>query len=72
MKARATFTIGCMPIIMILLFNFTIGGLALDYILGYFGKNIPFIADALIGTFLGELTIPVALIMWLLQLVGVM
>ena len=62
---------GCSIYAVILLINLVFGGWSIDYILGWFAKEIPFVADMCIGLFLGELTIPVAIVVWILQLCGV-
>lgn len=56
---------GCWTIILIL--NLLIGGFCTDYVLfSVLGKNIPWWADCLIGLFLGEFTIPAAIVCWIL------
>lgn len=62
--------IGCVTGVIVV--NATLGGIAFNYALAsLMGKNIPWIADAIIGLFLGEITIPVALICWVIRLCGV-
>jgi hypothetical protein len=39
--------------------------------LSWFGKDIPIIADIIIGLFVGEVSIPVAIIGWILKICGV-
>ena len=67
MKEKA----GCGVVLFILLLNVTIGAWSVDYILNWFSRDIPWIGDAVIGLFVGELSIPVAIIGWILQLFGV-
>jgi hypothetical protein len=48
--------------------NLTIGAYAVNYALwGIFGKAIPWYAAAIAGLFLGEIAVPVAVIVWLLH-----
>ena len=49
--------IGCFGYILVALFNIIIGGLSVNYILSWFGKDIPFIADMAIGLFVAELIV---------------
>jgi len=63
---------GCFTMIMFALFNVALGGVSVDYILSWFGKDIPFLADSLIGLFAGEISIPVAVIGWVLNSFGVL
>jgi len=55
----------------IFILYFALMGWSSDFILGWFGKNIPFIGDMFIGLFAGAVTIPVAVVGWILQLFGV-
>lgn len=57
--------------IIILIFNLLVGGWSVNFILNYFDKDIPFIADTLIGLFVAQISIPVACVMWILQYFGV-
>ena len=52
-------------------FNLTIGGLCVDYILSWFSKDIPFIADMAIGLFTAEFALPVAVIGAILKACGI-
>jgi len=51
--------------------NITVGAWSIIEILSWFGKSIPMWADVLIGLFLGEFSIPVAIVGYLLRLFGV-
>jgi hypothetical protein len=56
-----------------LIFNLAIGGISVNYLLDYFlGKTIPFLGAALIGLFAAELSVPVAIVVWLLRAFGVL
>lgn len=55
---------------LILLLNLLLGGWSVDYLLQFLGKNIHWIGDVLIGLVIGQFTIPIALVIWLLQLFG--
>jgi hypothetical protein len=62
---------GCM--ILVILVNFIIGTWSVNYLLlEFLGKTIPAIGALLIGLVAGEVTIPVAIVIWLLKLFGVM
>jgi hypothetical protein len=67
----ACFTqLGC--IVIIVLFNATIGGLALNYALSSIvGKTVPALAAGAIGLFFGEVTVPLAIGCWVARAVGV-
>lgn len=55
-------------ILITLLFNGIVGGLSVDYISSWFGKNIPMLYDVLIGLVFAEFTIPLAILGWLIKL----
>lgn len=55
-------------LLVAILFNGIIGGLSVDYIFSWFGKNIPMIYDMLIGLVFAEFTIPIAILGWLIKL----
>ena len=65
------YTSGCLIPIIILILNITIGTWSVGEILSWFGKDIPIIADAVIGLFAGEISIPVAIIGAILKSCGV-
>lgn len=68
--AKTKVTCGCY--IFILAFNLLVGGLTFDYCLQYiFNKDAPWYIDILCGLFLGEITIPLTLVLWLLDLVNI-
>lgn len=71
MKKHYTESIGCLPFIILIILNITIGAWSVAEILSWFGKTIPFIGNALIGLFVGEISIPVAIVGWILKLFGV-
>jgi hypothetical protein len=54
-----------------LILNLTVGGWSVDAILSWFGKDIPFLADTVIGLFVAELSIPVAIVGSILKAFGV-
>lgn len=59
-------------IIMIsILLNALIGGLSINAIGGWIGINIPFIGDMIIGTLSSTISVPIAIIGWILRLFGV-
>jgi hypothetical protein len=63
--------IGCFVLIIVVAINLTIGAWSVNQILSWFGKDIPIIADIIIGLFVGEVSIPVAIIGWILKICGV-
>jgi hypothetical protein len=67
--SKTTFTCGCYTAIF--LFNLFIGGWSVNYLLQLFGKDIPFLADILIGLFVAEFSIPVAVVVAILKSFGV-
>lgn len=62
---------GCLLGIIVAIINLSIGAMSVNYILSWFGKDIIWIGDAIIGLILGEISIPVAIVGWLLRLFGV-
>lgn len=62
---------GCM--IFMVIFNITVGGLSVNYLLEVFlNKTIPFWGAALLGLFVGEVSVPVAIVVWLLKFFAVL
>ena len=57
--------------IIISLINISIGAWSISEILSWFGKSIPLIGSAIIGLFAGEISIPVAIIGWILKICGI-
>lgn len=62
---------GCFTVIVILLINLSIGAWSISEILSWFGKSIPLIVSVIIGLFAGEISIPIAIIGWVLKICGV-
>lgn len=58
-------------ILVTLLITGALGGMSLEYILSWFGKTAPTLLDFVLGVFGYELTIPVALMGWILKCFGV-
>ncbi len=57
----------------VLIINLTIGSWSVGYLLDFFlNKNIPWIGDALLGLVVGEITVPVAVVVWLLRAFNVL
>lgn len=74
MKMKSSTAVGltvCAQIVLIMLFNLICGMMSVNYILGWFGKNIPWVGDMVIGLFVAEISVPVAVIGWVLKLFGV-
>lgn len=61
---------GCLIGILVLAFNLTIGAWAVGEILTWFGKDIPTLFDVIIGAVTGEVTVPVAVVGYLLKICG--
>lgn len=62
---------GFIFVLFLLILNITVGAWSVIEILSWFGKSIPLWANALIGLFVGEFSIPVAIIGWILKICGV-
>jgi len=62
---------GCITIIIILIINVTVGAWSVMEILSWFDKSIPFIANAAIGLFVSEVSIPIAIAGYVLRACGV-
>ena len=71
-KATTTITrIGC-GCGSILLVNLTLGGVSFWYCLKEIaGMAIPWYGNAIIGLFTGQITVPLAIVLWLLSLFGI-
>lgn len=63
--------VGCGLVSSIVLLNLIAGGMSVAYILAWFGKDIPMIMDVIIGLIFGEISIPIALVGYILKLFGV-
>lgn len=63
--------IGCLGWLMYVVGSGVISGLSVDYILSWFSKDIPFITDMIIGIFVSAISMPVAIVGWILRLFGV-
>jgi len=63
--------IGFVGLIGIILINLTIGAWSVIEILSWFGKSIPMVANIAIGLFLGEFSIPLAIVGKILKVCGV-
>lgn len=69
-KSASILNCGCALIIFVL--NLIFGGMSVNYLLEVFAnKVIPFGWAMVIGMFAGEITIPVALVTWILKHFGV-
>jgi len=54
---------GCGCASAVLAFNLLLGGWSVDLISNYFGKDVPFWLDSVVGLFVAELSVPVALLL---------
>jgi hypothetical protein len=70
-KSKTKLKTGCFIWIVIILINIIIGAWSVSEILSWFGKDIVLIGDVLIGLLAGEISIPVAIIGWVLKCFGV-
>jgi len=71
--SEATSLGGCGCWIVLLVFNLALGGWSVNYLLQWwFEKNIPFIFDTIIGLFIAEVSVPVAVIGAILRHFGVL
>lgn len=70
MSAKSEVDFGCA--VLILLFNLTVGTWSVIYLLEILGKHIGIGWAILIAAFVSEVTIPVAIVVWLLKLAGVL
>lgn len=62
---------GCM--LAVLLFNLILGGWSISYLIeAFLQKTIPFWGAVLIGLFAAEVSVPVAIVVWLLKFFHVM
>lgn len=63
--------VGCFLIGLVLAINVTVGAWSVIQILSWFGKSIPIWGAVLSGLFIGEFSIPVAVVGWVLRVCGV-
>lgn len=62
----------CGCTVAVLIFNLALGGWSFAYCLSALaGKSIPWYGDVVIGMFAGEVTVPLAIVLWLLSLFGI-
>jgi len=68
-KSDANVTCGCM--VFIVLLNLILGGVSFQYCLFVLtGGDVNWVIDLIGGILLGEFTIPLAFVFWVLSLVG--
>lgn len=73
MKARNFDVSSCGCFLAVVVFNLFAGGWSVNYLLLYFAaKTIPLWGAVLIGLFVGEISIPTAVVIALLKLFGVL
>ena len=63
---------GCFTVVLLLLINLSIGAWSVIEILSWFGKSIPLLGSMVIGLFAGQVSIPVAIVGWILKLFGIL
>lgn len=55
----------------LLIFNLLLGGVTLNYtLMSIIGKSIPFGYAVVAGLFIGQFTVPAAVVCWVLRLAG--
>jgi len=63
----------CVFWVLFFLFNLFVGAWSVNYVLfAFLGKTLPFLGAMLIGLFAAEVSVPVAIVVWLLKAFGVM
>jgi len=71
-EEKIKLTANCTCCSIWLLINAVFGAISFDYVLWFiWGKNIPFFADIVCGLFVGQFTIPLAIVFWILKLCGI-
>lgn len=70
-SANFMFGLGVVALIAIIILNLAVGGWSVDVILSWFGKDIPFLADSLIGLFTAEFSVPIAIVGKILLMFGI-
>jgi hypothetical protein len=61
-------SVGCGCGIVLIIANIIFGAMSVNYLLmEFWSKTIPFFWAAVIGLFAGEVTMPVAVIVWILK-----
>lgn len=60
---------GC--ILAFVLFNLLVGGWSVNFLLGVLLIEIPFVGDMIIGMFIAQISVPVALVILILRAFGV-
>lgn len=62
---------GCGCHLLVVLFNLTLGGYSFQYVLkAFIGKDVAWYWDFIGGLFLGEVTVPLAVIAWVVNHIG--
>ena len=62
---------GYITILTVMVINIIIGAWSVIEILAWFGKSIPTLASCIIGLFVAEISIPIAVVGWILRICGV-
>lgn len=72
MKNESGSILGCGCWIVILILNLVLGGWSVNYLLlAFLEKSLPFFWATVIGLFVGEFSIPVAVVVKILQAFGI-
>lgn len=70
-RGSSCFTVGCF--VLAFLTNIVLGGWSVNYLLlSIFDKTIPFLFSAIIGLFVGEFSVPIAVIVLILRNFGIL
>lgn len=63
----------CGCYLFILIANLIFGGTSVNYLLAEFvGKTMPLFWAVVVGIFVGQFSIPIAIVVWILKLTGIM
>lgn len=72
MNKRGDYGISCGCMLIILILNLFLGGWSVNYILALFGKALPTLWAVIVGLFVGEFTVPVAIVVAILRHFGIL
>lgn len=72
-KYEGSGSTGCIMFLILIVVNISVGAWSVSYLLDkLLGKDIPLIADILIGLIVAEITIPVAIVVKILEICNVL
>ena len=71
-RTSNNWNIQCGCVFLLFVFNIFVGGWSVNWLLDFFyNKTIPFVYASLIGLFVGEFSVPIAIVMSILEKFGV-